>query len=70
MRFDPSEARTADLLDRGATVKITRIALHQVDLPYVHGTYRLSGGRTYTSFQAAIVRITCDDGTEGWLWPV
>ena len=26
----------------------------------------LSGGRSYTSFDALIVRITTDDGTQGW----
>ncbi|MFD1211770.1 mandelate racemase/muconate lactonizing enzyme family protein [Arthrobacter sp. GCM10027362] len=47
-------------------MKITRIDLYQVDLPYSGGTYHLSGGRTYESFDASIVKITCDDGTEGW----
>lgn len=47
-------------------MKIARIDLYVVELPYAGGTYRLSGGRSYTSFDAAIVRITCDDGTEGW----
>ncbi|MDL5159805.1 mandelate racemase/muconate lactonizing enzyme family protein [Actinomycetospora termitidis] len=47
-------------------MRIARIELYAVDLPYAGGTYRLSGGRTYTSFEAAIVRIVCDDGTEGW----
>lgn len=47
-------------------MKISRIDLYQADLPYSGGLYRLSGGRTYESFDASIVRITCDDGTEGW----
>lgn len=47
-------------------MKITGIELFQVDLPYSGGTYQLSGGRTYDSFDASIVRITCDDGTQGW----
>ncbi|WP_427005444.1 mandelate racemase/muconate lactonizing enzyme family protein [Pseudarthrobacter sp. H2] len=47
-------------------MKIERIELFQVDLPYSGGTYLLSGGRTYDSFDASIVRITCDDGTQGW----
>ncbi|MGO4584631.1 mandelate racemase/muconate lactonizing enzyme family protein [Arthrobacter sp. 2RAF6] len=47
-------------------MKIARIELFQVDLPYAGGTYLLSGGRTYTSFDSSIVRITCDDGTQGW----
>lgn len=47
-------------------MKISRIELFQVDLPYAGGVYLLSGGRTYTSFDASVVRITCDDGTFGW----
>ncbi|MFC5139198.1 mandelate racemase/muconate lactonizing enzyme family protein [Actinomycetospora rhizophila] len=47
-------------------MRITRIALHEVELPYAGGVYRLSGGRSYTSFDASIVRLTCDDGTDGW----
>ncbi|MEM1276198.1 MAG: mandelate racemase/muconate lactonizing enzyme family protein [Pseudomonadota bacterium] len=47
-------------------MKITRIDAFQTDLPYAGATYKLSGGREYTSFDATIVRITCEDGTEGW----
>ena len=47
-------------------MKIARIELYTVDLPYTGGVYRLSGGRTYESFTASVVRILCDDGTEGW----
>lgn len=47
-------------------MKITSIELFQVDLPYSGGTYQLSGGRTYDSFDASIVRIAADDGTHGW----
>ena len=47
-------------------MKISRIELYTVDLPYAGGVYRLSGGRTYESFEASIVRIVCDDGIEGW----
>lgn len=47
-------------------MKISRIELFQVDLPYSGGVYLLSGGRTYESFDASIVRLTCDDGTIGW----
>jgi len=45
-------------------MKITKIDVFQVDLPYAGGTYTLSGGREYTSFDATIVRITADDGLE------
>jgi hypothetical protein len=46
-------------------VKISRIELYTVELPYSGGVYLLSGGRTYESFSASIVRVLCDDGTEG-----
>ena len=47
-------------------MRIAKIELYKVDLPYSGGVYLLSGGRQYTSFDASIVRIICDDGTEGW----
>ena len=47
-------------------MQISRIDVFQVDLPYAGGAYRLSGGRTYTSFDATIVRVTTDDGLVGW----
>ena len=49
-----------------ADLKIERIDVFQVDLPYSGGVYRLSGGREYRSFDATLVRITTDDGLEGW----
>ncbi len=45
---------------------ISKIELFQVDLPYAGGTYTLSGGRTYDSFDASIVCITTDTGITGW----
>ncbi|KAJ6002599.1 hypothetical protein N7451_005146 [Penicillium sp. IBT 35674x] len=45
---------------------ITRIDVFQKDLPYSGGVYRLSGGREYRSFDATFVRITTQDGLEGW----
>ncbi len=47
-------------------MKITKIELFEVDLPYSGGTYVLSGGREYSSFDASIVRIVTDQGIEGW----
>lgn len=47
-------------------LEIARIDVFQVDLPYAGGVYRLSGGRNYTSFDATIVRITTQNGLEGW----
>ncbi len=47
-------------------MKISRIEVYQVDLPYAQGTYRLSGGRTYESFDATFVCVTTDTGLVGW----
>jgi cis-L-3-hydroxyproline dehydratase len=47
-------------------VKVTRIDVFQVDLPYRGGTYRLSRGREYRNLDATIVRLRTDDGLEGW----
>lgn len=47
-------------------LRIASIDVFQVDLPYSGGVYLLSGGREYRSFDATIVRITTDDGQEGW----
>ena len=47
-------------------MRITGIDVFQVDLPYAGGTYHLSGGREYRSFDATIARIRTDTGLEGW----
>ncbi|OWV85675.1 mandelate racemase [Rhizobium sp. N122] len=47
-------------------LKIEKIDVFKVDLPYRGGVYRLSGGREYRSFDATIVRITAQNGLEGW----
>ncbi len=47
-------------------MRIESIEVYQVDLPYRGGTYRLSGGRHYTHFDATMVKITTDDGIQGW----
>ena len=47
-------------------MKIQKIDVFQVDLPYSGGSYRLSGGREYSSFDSTIVRITTECGIEGW----
>ncbi|GAQ41739.1 hypothetical protein AtubIFM54640_008296 [Aspergillus tubingensis] len=49
-----------------ADLKISRIDVFQVDLPYSHGTYHLSGNRAITRFDATFVRITTNTGLEGW----
>ena len=47
-------------------MKIKKIEVYQVDLPYAGGVYKLSGGRTYTSFDATITRVVTACGIEGW----
>jgi L-alanine-DL-glutamate epimerase-like enolase superfamily enzyme len=47
-------------------VKIKRIDVFQRDLPYSGGVYVLSGGRTFSTFDATFVRVTTDNGLEGW----
>ena len=47
-------------------LKIKQIDVFQLNMPYAGGTYHLSGGRAYTSFDGTIVRITTEDGLEGW----
>ena len=47
-------------------MKIAAIEVYQVDLPYSGGVYLLSGGREYRGFDATIVRVVADDGTDGW----
>ncbi|AVA24659.1 mandelate racemase/muconate lactonizing enzyme family protein [Rhizobium sp. NXC24] len=47
-------------------LKIAKIDVFKVDLPYAGGVYRLSGGREYRSFDATLVRITANNGLEGW----
>ncbi|ACP25814.1 putative muconate lactonizing enzyme [Sinorhizobium fredii NGR234] len=47
-------------------LKIERIDVFKVDLPYSGGVYLLSGGREYRSFDATFVRIATNDGLEGW----
>ena len=47
-------------------MKIERIEVYRVDLPYSGGVYRLSGGREYRSFDATFVRVISDTGLDGW----
>ncbi len=47
-------------------MRIVAIDVFQVDLPYSGGTYMLSGGRSYDSFDATLVRITANSGLQGW----
>lgn len=47
-------------------MKIKRLDVFQYDLPFSGGTYHLSGGRTYSSFDATFVRLTSECGLQGW----
>lgn len=47
-------------------MKITRIAVHQVDLPLVEGRYSWSGGKFVEVFDSTLVRIDTDEGLTGW----
>lgn len=47
-------------------MKIAAIDVHQIELPYAGGTYQLSAGREYSSFDATVVRIETACGIEGW----
>ena len=46
-------------------MKITGLRVFQVDLPMVK-TYKLSGGRTWTSLDTTIVALDTDQGITGW----
>ena len=47
-------------------VRVARVDVYGYDLTYVHGTYVMSGGREIVSLPSTVVRITADDGTEGF----
>jgi L-alanine-DL-glutamate epimerase-like enolase superfamily enzyme len=47
-------------------MRISRVDVYGYDLTYVHGTYVMSGGRAIDSLPSTVVRITTDDGIEGF----
>lgn len=47
-------------------MKIKRVEIYNFDLTYVHGTYVMSGGREVTSLPSTLVRVTADNGLQGW----
>ena len=47
-------------------MKIKKIDLFELHLPYSGGSYELSGGRIYTGFDSVMVCLTAVDGTKGW----
>lgn len=48
------------------TMKISRIDVFHFELTYVHGVYRMSGDRDITSLPSTLVRVSSDNGTDGW----
>jgi cis-L-3-hydroxyproline dehydratase len=47
-------------------MRIARIDVFGHELTYVHGAFALSGGRTAAVESSTLVRITTDEGVEGW----
>ena len=47
-------------------MKIVKVDVFGYDLTYVHGTYVMSGGRAIESLPSTVVRITTEDGVEGF----
>ncbi|MEO5634657.1 mandelate racemase/muconate lactonizing enzyme family protein [Gaiella sp.] len=47
-------------------MKIARIDVYGYDLSYIHGRYVMSGGRVIETLPSTVVRITTDDGIEGF----
>lgn len=50
----------------GGLMKITAIAVFQVDLPLKEGSYKWSGGKGVTCYDSTIVRVETDAGITGW----
>lgn len=47
-------------------MRIERVDVYNYDLTYVHGTYVMSGGRKISSLPSTVVRVTADNGLQGW----
>jgi cis-L-3-hydroxyproline dehydratase len=47
-------------------MRIAQVDVFGHELTYVHGTFELSGGRAAAVESSTLVRITTDDGLEGW----
>ena len=47
-------------------MKIKRIDVYHFELTYIHGTYKMSGGRDVEALPSTLVRVTSDSGHEGW----
>lgn len=47
-------------------MRITRVDVFGYELSYAHGEYVMSGGRTIGRLASTVVRVTTDEGLEGW----
>ncbi len=47
-------------------MKIAKIDVYNFELTYIHGVYKMSGGRDVEALPSTLVRVTSDDGHEGW----
>lgn len=47
-------------------MRIIRVDVYGFELTYVHGTYVMSGGRAIGSLPSTIVRVSSDEGVQGW----
>lgn len=47
-------------------MRIERVDVFGYDLSYVHGSYVMSSGRVITQLPSTVVRLTTNDGLEGW----
>ena len=45
---------------------IRRVDVYGYDLQYAHGAYVMSGGRTTRTLSSTLVRVTTENGLEGW----
>lgn len=45
---------------------ITQISVYQVDLPLARGSFKMSGGRSWTGLDSTVIRIDTDAGPVGW----
>lgn len=47
-------------------MKISRISVYQIDLPYVDGTYNFAKGKGVSIADSTVVRVDTDEGITGW----
>ncbi|MDX1521820.1 MAG: mandelate racemase/muconate lactonizing enzyme family protein [Anaerolineae bacterium] len=47
-------------------MKIVRISVYQIDLPFVDGTYNFAKGKGMAIADSTVVRLDTDDGISGW----